>query len=146
MKITVNEQTQRFYLATGKWKSVVGHEIKVGKYRFCAIPLKDNVNVSEVTSGTKVFTIPMNLEIMMATESKKGSMKFFHKIGESLNRVIEGANDFNAQLEEMKKIAFDRLGKMPPIENIDMDWTLEQTEQAYMDKNATNHERQESGY
>lgn len=39
MDITVNEQTQQFYLALKKWFPVMGHEIKVGKYRFSAIPI-----------------------------------------------------------------------------------------------------------
>ncbi|MFF2531304.1 hypothetical protein ACFVS2_20590 [Brevibacillus sp. NPDC058079] len=125
MEITVNEQAQRFYLAFDKWKPAIGHEITVGKYRFCAIPLKENVNVSEVTSGTKIFNIPMNSEIVMLTESKESSIKFLYKIGESLKRIVERTDNLDAHLDEMKKSAFERLGKMPPIENFDTDWILD---------------------
>jgi hypothetical protein len=125
MNISVNEQTQRFYLASNKWNPAIGHEIKVGKYRFCAIPLSGHINVSEVTSGAKVFEIPMNVEIMLETESKEGSIKFFNKIGESLKRIIVGTNNFDDQLVMIKKIALERLGEMPKIEEIDTDWLLE---------------------
>ncbi len=122
MEILVNEQPQRFYLAfDDKWRSAIGHEIKVGKYSFCAIPLNGCINVSESTLGVKILTIPMNIEIMMMTESKEGSIKFFNKIGESLKRIIESTDNFDSQFEEMKKTVFKRLGEMPPIENIDLD-------------------------
>jgi|SRR5579875_337284 len=123
MEIKVNEQAQRFYLANKKWEPVVGHEIKVGSYSFCAIPLSNSINVSEVTTGAKVMSIPMTWEIYVETVTKEDSIKFFHKIGELLERIIEGTN-FDSQLEEMRKIAFDRLGKMPPIENIDEEFIL----------------------
>ncbi|MFT8319313.1 MAG: hypothetical protein ABF649_00590 [Bacillus sp. (in: firmicutes)] len=122
MEITVNEQPQRFYLAiNNKWEPAVGHEIKVGEYRFCAIPLSNRINISEVTSGARVLNIPMTLEITMATASKEGSVKFFYKVGESLKRIIGRAFDFNEQLANMKKTAFERLGEMPPIENVDVE-------------------------
>ncbi|MEH7355105.1 hypothetical protein V7150_16225 [Neobacillus drentensis] len=124
MEISVNEQPQQFYLAFDKWRSAVGHQIKVGKYSFCAIPLSECINVSEVTSGVKVIAIPMNVEILMLTESKEGSIKFFNKIGESLKRIIGSTDNFESQLEEMRKTAFERLGKMPPIENVDIDMIM----------------------
>ncbi|MFS0882887.1 hypothetical protein [Metabacillus niabensis] len=125
MKIEVNDKTKKFYLATDKWKPVVGHEIKVGKYKFCAIPINDFVNVSEVTSGAKVFNIPMTSEIIIGTQSKDDSMRFLKKIGESLSRIISSIDNFDTHIEKMKKIAFERLGEMPPIENVDMDWVFE---------------------
>ncbi|PEU07176.1 hypothetical protein CN525_26765, partial [Bacillus sp. AFS014408] len=76
------EQSQRFYLAFEKWESAVGHEIKVGQYRFCAIPLSESINISEVTSGVNAINIPMSLEIRMVTATKEETMKFFEKVGE----------------------------------------------------------------
>lgn len=122
MKITVNEQAQRFYLATNRWEPVVGHEIKVGKYKFCAIPLKGHINVSEVTSGCKLFNIPMNFMIMLETGNKEGTMNFLIKVGESIKRIIDKQDDFDRMLEDMKTLALDRLGKMPPVENVDTNW------------------------
>ncbi|PEB52468.1 hypothetical protein COO03_11845 [Bacillus sp. AFS098217] len=126
MKIKVNEQSQRFYLAFEKWESAVGHEIKVGQYRFCAIPLSESINISEVTSGVNAINIPMSLEIRMVTATKEETMKFFEKVGEHLKRIIESTKDFDDRLKEMKKTAFERLGEMPPIENVDIDWIFEE--------------------
>jgi hypothetical protein len=124
LKISVNEQTQRFYLAMDKWKPVTGHEITVGKYKFCAIPTNEVINVSEVTSGCKVLNIPMNIEIILSTSTKEDSMRFFNKIGESLKRIIESHKNFDGELENMKKVAFEKLGEMPAIENVDTDWVF----------------------
>lgn len=125
MKITVNKQTHRFFLALEKWEPVVGHEIKVGDYRFCAIPLKEVINISEVTSGCKVLNIPISFEIMMVTASKEQSLKYLEKVGKQLEKFIEKTSDFDKHLEKMKNIAFDRLGEMPPIENVDTEWVFE---------------------
>ncbi|MED4399829.1 hypothetical protein [Metabacillus fastidiosus] len=121
MKITVNEQPQRFYLAFDKWEAAVGHEITVGEYRFCAIPLSKTVNISEVTSGAKVLDIPISFEMMMVTATKEGSMEFFKKIGKRLEQAIIRKNDFDQQLTKMKETAFERLGEMPPIETVEID-------------------------
>lgn len=125
MKITVNEQTQRFYLAMNEWKSAIGHEIIVGKYRFCAIPLSKSINISEVTSGSKVFDIPMTLAISLNTESKESTLIFLNKVGESLSRIIGDQKKFDEELAKMKEKAFERLGQMPTIENVDTDWLLD---------------------
>lgn len=125
MKISVNEQAQRFYLAFEEWTPAVGHEIKVGKYRFSAIPMSGQINVSEVTSGCKVFNIPMTVESMMITATKEGTIKYCYKIGESLKRLILKAPNFDEQLKQMKNESFERLGEMPPIEKVDTDWVFE---------------------
>jgi hypothetical protein len=122
MEIRVNEQTQCFYLALDKWVDVVGHEIKIGKYRFCAIPIKDNINVSEVTTGAKVCNIPVDLTISLLTETKEGTIQFLYQIGESIKRIIDKQVDFDGMLSDMKQAAFERLGEMPPIEDVDTDW------------------------
>lgn len=103
MEIKVNEQTQRFHLAFEKWTPAVGHEIKVGKYRFCAIPLSKSINISEVTSGSKVLSIPISFNIWMRTSTKEDTMKLFEKIGKHLKQKIEGKKDFDEHLEKQKK-------------------------------------------
>lgn len=123
MKITVNEQVQRFYLATNKrWVPAVGHEIKVGKYSFSAIPVNGKINVSEVTTGMKFFDIPLTPEVMEFTEFKEGAFIFFHEIGESLKKRLMKIDDFDAVLSLMNRSVIDRLGERPPIAN--EDWQL----------------------
>ncbi|WJV32001.1 hypothetical protein QTG56_25650 (plasmid) [Rossellomorea sp. AcN35-11] len=122
MKISVNEQTQTFYLACLEWVPTVGHEIRVGDYRFCALPLESGINISEVTSGMRVLKLPMSEEVHTITETKEGSMIYFLKVGERIKRLIEGMKDFDKHLSEMVKTSVERLGEMPPIEDYDSDW------------------------
>ncbi|UFU00354.1 hypothetical protein KO561_05235 [Radiobacillus kanasensis] len=128
MDITVSEQAKQFYLALKEeWRPVVGHEIKVGKYRFCVVPMTDMVNVSEVTTGCKVSNIPMSPEIMIATSTKEDSIKWFHKVGESILRIIENTDNFDEMLTLMKSMAYERLGEMPPVKDIDTHWVFADT-------------------
>lgn len=125
MDITVNEQAQQFYLALEKWSPVMGHEIKIGEYRFCAIPIGNRINISEVTTGARLFNIPVDLIIHLITETKEDTIKFLYEVGESIKRVLDKQADFDGMLSEMKKTAFERLGEMPPVEDVDTDWIFE---------------------
>jgi hypothetical protein len=122
LKIKVNEQPQRFYLAFDEWVPAVGHEIKIGEYRFCTIPLSKSINISEVTSGVHAMSIPIDSRIWMATSTKEDTMKFLTKAGEGLKRILERQSNLDELLAKNKKIAFDRLGEMPPIEDVDTGW------------------------
>ncbi|WP_342510545.1 hypothetical protein MKY34_11190 [Sporosarcina sp. FSL K6-1522] len=127
MEITVNEQVQRFHLAFEKegepnWQQAGGHEICVGPYRFCAIPLSDRINISEVTTGFKVWEINLNTVTMAMTETKEDTLAFFKDIiGQGLKRKIEGVKNFDEHLAVMQKKTFERFGEMPRIENVDLD-------------------------
>ncbi len=124
MKITVNEQLQQFYLATDIWRKAVGHEIKVGKYRFCSIPTKTGINVSEVSSGARLLEIPYSDNIIQLAEDKDGAIELFYEIGESIERIIGEQINFDAAIKGLKKIAFDKLGEMPEIKNVEVgQWT-----------------------
>ncbi|KAB2420477.1 MULTISPECIES: hypothetical protein [Bacillus cereus group] len=126
MGIKVNEKTQRFSLASDEWIPAVGHEIKVGQYRFCAIPLSDSINVSEVTSGVMAISVLINLNIRMLTRTKEDIMRGLEKVGEQLILIMEERGNFDELLIKQKQIAFERLGEMPSIENVDKDWIFEE--------------------
>ena len=125
MNISVNEKTQQFYLALNEWEPVTGHGITVGDYRFCAIPAGKVINVSEVTSGCKVVTFPMTIGVTLSTATKEDALQFFHKIGEYLKRIIKSHKNFGNEVERMRKVAFEKLGAMPPITDNDIDWIFE---------------------
>ena len=123
MKISVNEQTQTFYLAGNKeWVSAVGHEIRVGNYRFCAVPIKKGINISEVTSGAKILDIPFSQMSYLRTSSKEGTIHYFLEIGERLLHLIEKSGDFDHITSLSKQKAVERLGDKPPVEDYDSDW------------------------
>lgn len=125
MEITVNEQPQYFHLAFEKegvpnWKRAGGHEIRVGPYRFCAISLSDCINISEVTTGQRVYDVALNTVVLAMTETKEETLAFFKDIiGQGLKSKIERMKNFDELLEERQKEIFERYGEMPPIEDID---------------------------
>jgi hypothetical protein len=121
MEITVNEQPQQFYLAMKtKWAPAFGHEIKVGKYLFCAIPVGNKINISEITSGAKVHEIPFNDAVLALTETKDGTMQFLIMIGKTIKQIIDKQDNFDKSIDNLKKIAFDRLGEMPNIKDVEV--------------------------
>ena len=126
MDIKVNEQTQRFYLAFEEWKPVTGHEIRVGKYRFCAIPLSQKINISEVTSGSKIFDVPLYEQVLPLVDTHENAMIFFYQLGNRIQRIIEKNPDFDKKLSVMKSYMVEKLGEMPPIENVETDWIFEE--------------------
>ncbi|MBT2634558.1 hypothetical protein J7E20_08265 [Bacillus sp. ISL-26] len=116
MKITVDEQTKKFYLAFNEWVPVAGHEIKVGKYRFCAVPILDYINISEATSGTSVLKIKITPEVYMMTTTKKEAVQFLKGVGSDLVKIIKKHKKFEKKIEEARRKTLDKLGQMPPIE------------------------------
>ncbi|KXZ21105.1 hypothetical protein AXI59_00705 [Bacillus nakamurai] len=135
MKITVDEQLKKFYLAfinksnpkDCHWVPAVGHEIQVGKYRFCAIPAFDHINVSEVTTGLQFLKVPMTPKIYQMTSNKEDTLKLFESVGEDLIRIINKHSTavIDKSLIEQRKDIFNMLGEMPPIEVFDMEGDAE---------------------
>ncbi|KNE22459.1 hypothetical protein [Virgibacillus pantothenticus] len=123
MEIKVNEQPQRFYLAwEDKWVEAVGHEIKVGNYSFCAIPMPTGViNVSEITTGLKFYELPMNAYVLSKTDTKEKTFEFLEKVGESIRRLIGNTNVFDKQIIQGRKNTEKLLGKKPETENVDIE-------------------------
>lgn len=58
----------------------------------------------------------------MATSTKEDTMRFLAKAGEGLKRILEKQSNLEELLKKNKMIAFERLGEMPPIEDVDTDW------------------------
>lgn len=70
----------------------------------------------------RAISIPKTFETWMLTSTKEDTMKFLGKVGERLKKIIESQINFDELLEESRKIVLERLGEMPPIENVDTDW------------------------
>ncbi|HHI3604953.1 TPA: hypothetical protein QCU10_001472 [Bacillus anthracis] len=126
MEIKVNEQAQKFHLATnqGNWQQAIGHEIQVGKYRFCAIPIGNHINVSEVTTGIRAINVHITQEVWDETRTKEGTVKHLYKVGKRMEEVINkvGSSNLDKLIEDSKKNNLEKIGEMPPIEDVDMDW------------------------
>ncbi|MCC2459664.1 hypothetical protein LKL90_04695 [Bacillus mobilis] len=124
MKIEVSEKTKRFYLAFDTWVAAVGHEIKIGKYQFCAVPTSKGVNISEVTSGAKVLYVPMSVELYLLGSTKEGFVKVLEKYAKIIKEKIEKENNFDELITSMQQKSVSKLGEMPLIESFDVDWIL----------------------
>ncbi|HDR3899171.1 TPA: hypothetical protein QCO88_001676 [Bacillus cereus] len=123
MEIKVNEQTQKFHLATTEgYVHGIGHGIQVGKYKFCAIPIGKNINISEVTTGVKVINVPITIDIFTQTSTKEDAMKFMVKVGEMVERIISKAENIDILIEDAKKSIVESFGEIPQPEDVDTDW------------------------
>mgnify|MGYP001396208302 CR=1 FL=1 len=119
MKITVDEKPRFFNLATEKgWIQMAGHEIKVGKYRFCATPTSKTIHVSEITTGTGVLSIEVDEFVKILTSTKEGTLRYFkNDIGRRLKKIIESV-DIDKSIAEARKITSKSIGEMPKIDGM----------------------------
>ncbi|MEJ9256051.1 hypothetical protein [Bacillus wiedmannii] len=123
MEIKINEQLQKFHLATTEgYVHGIGHGIQVGKYKFCAIPIGKNINISEVTTGVKVINVPITIDIFIQTSTKEDAKKFLVKVGEMVKRIISKAENIDILIEDAKKSIVESFGEIPQPEDVDTDW------------------------
>lgn len=121
MDIKVNEQAQRFYLAyENGWIGGVGHEIKVGKYRFSAVPTENEIIVSELTTGMKFRDFPVTPLIVVGLD-KEGTINHLRTIGTMIKKIINKIDDFDKRIKNGRKETTERFGKMPEIKNVNID-------------------------
>lgn len=125
MEIKVNEQPQRFYLAMDKWEPAVGHGMQIGDIQLCAIPMGKIINISEVSSGSKLTTYKLNVMDWVETADVEGFLKLLQRIGESLVSSLSKIDCIDAEINKMRKVATDKLGPMPTVEDVDIDELLE---------------------
>lgn len=124
MKVKINEQPQRFYLAKDKWFPAVGHGIQIGDFQLCAVPMDGIINISEVTSGGKLMRYKLNIIEWLETSDQEGFLTYLQRVGEDLVKRLSKHKDLNQQIEKLRAIAFEKLGPMPAIEDVDIEELL----------------------
>lgn len=122
MKVKVNEQPQRFYIALDKWTPAAGHEICVGDFCFAAIPTEDSINVIEVSTGYRVLEIPWTRQSKGATQTKEQALRYFERVAKEIAELLEQQQQFSWRIADLKKQNKQRLGDKPPTENIDVEF------------------------
>ncbi|HHX9918361.1 TPA: hypothetical protein ACVTHL_005444 [Bacillus cereus] len=138
MEIKVNEQAQKFHLATnqGNWQPMIGHAIQIDEFILCACPMFDTVfgsvlNISEVTTGHRVLLpIPVVGDAYEKTSTAAGAVAFLRtEVAEEIKRVINkvGKQKIIERIEKSKKYNAEHLPEMPPIEDVDRDWMSDET-------------------
>ncbi|QST02586.1 hypothetical protein IMZ31_24355 (plasmid) [Pontibacillus sp. ALD_SL1] len=126
--VTVNQKTEQFYIATKNgWKPVVGHRITVGPYEFSAVPKKNALVLSEVSSGMNIHSIPMNDGVIRSTDSKESTMRYLQGIGRILEKMVRDMDNFEQRILEGQKKAVAHCGEKPPTEEADTDWVFSES-------------------
>jgi len=125
MEVKVSEETYNFYLALDEWTPVVGHEVKVGEFKFAAIPNKEQIIILEVTSGAFVQNIPMDILTFILTSTKEKAVDYLKKVvGETLKQGLEKNDNVIEMITQMREKSLKRLGEMPPIYEVDIEAML----------------------
>lgn len=126
MKVKVNEQPQRFYLAMeSNWLPAVGHRIQIGDVQVCAIPMDDIINITEVTSGARMMRYKLGINEWLEVADPEGFLNYLQRVGEDLVKRLSKHSNLAQQIEKLRAIAFERLGQMPAIEDVDIEKLLE---------------------
>ena len=129
MKVKVNEQPQRFYLAMNKWEPAVGHGIQIGDMQLCAIPMGGIINISEVTTGARMMRYKLGIIEWLETADPEGFLNYLQRVGEDLVKRLSKHDDLDQQIEKLRAVAFEKLGPMPAIEDVDVEELLERAQQ-----------------
>lgn len=112
MRVTVNEQEQLFYLATEDgWEGRIGHEMRIGDYKFCIIPFDDHINVSEVSSGFNVLSVPYSDIDLMALD-ETSIINLVWEITQTIQMIID-RSDFDSIISRAKTDGINKLGEKP---------------------------------
>jgi len=121
MKIEVDGQFKKFWLAyPQQWVPFYGHEIKIGKYSFCAGGTKQGIVISETTTGSRVITLPLNQLTFIMTATREGTLDYYETFVAPMlvNAILK--SDLDKMLAEMKeRIEKFGIGEMPSIEIAD---------------------------
>lgn len=104
MKIEVDGQFKKFWLAyPQQWVPFYGHEIKIGKYSFCAGGTERGIVVSETSTGSRVITLPHNFLTHIMAATREGTLDYYETfVAPMLMNAIK-RNDLDKMLVEMKK-------------------------------------------
>lgn len=121
MEIQVNPQTKKFWLAfPDGWKEGHGHEIKIGECKFSLCPTKSGILVSEVTTGAFIHQFERNAFFDFMGADKEGALDYYETfIAPNLVNLVEDNPNIGEILAKERNNIKNRLGDMPPIEDID---------------------------
>ncbi|HLR91695.1 MAG TPA: hypothetical protein VK048_01380, partial [Atopostipes sp.] len=100
-----------------KWISGAGHEIRVGKYRFSAVPVSTGIIVSELNTGHRVHKFTLTPDVVMYDKAEL--MDHFMELGKDIKKIIDSVDsvDFEKMLQDAQK-RNEKLGPMPGIEDV----------------------------
>lgn len=117
MGFEIERQEKVFWLAHEEgWIRGFGNSIWVGDYHFCAIVVGNKLNVSEVTTGTKIYSYNMSAFALVLTGTKDEFISYLYLIGANLEKMVSQRKSFAKELERMQQRVFNSHGPTPPVE------------------------------
>lgn len=123
MEVIVNDQLQKFWLATEDgWVDAVGHALHLDDIHLCVVAYDNKINVSEVTTGMRVAEKELSFMDLLNLQEKEDVMAYYNKIGQQISQQFSGKLPaIKQRIDERSKVTQSRLGTPPPIEDVDME-------------------------
>ena len=122
MTVSIDSKEKLLYVATeGGWEKVIGFTCKFNDIEASLFAIKDELIVSELTSGARIYSFPLNAIDMIECDTKVKFMVFMQQKLEWLSYKMFDISGITPQrLNERAKKQLGsyskEFGPMPPIE------------------------------
>jgi len=122
MTVSIDPQEKWLYVATeGGWVKVMGFTCKFNDIEASLFATKDELTVSELTSGARIYSFPLNAIDMLECDTKVKFLVFMQQKLEWLSyKMFDISGIAPQRWNERAKKQLDsyskEFGPMPPIE------------------------------
>ena len=116
MTISIDPQEKNIWLASNHgWKKVIGFTCKFNGIEVSIFATKDELIVSELTSGTRICVFPLNAIDVIECDTKAKFMVFMRQKLERLSSAGIAPQRFNERAKKQLDYYTKEFGPMPPI-------------------------------
>lgn len=125
MTVSIDSKEKLLYVATeGGWEKVIGFTCKFNDIEASLFATKDELIVSELTSGARIYSFPLNAIDMIECDTKVKFMVFMRQKLERLSsEMFDLAGIAPQRFNEHAKKQLDsyskEFGPMPPIKIVE---------------------------
>ena len=117
MTISIDPQEKNIWLASNRgWVEVIGFTCKFNDIEASLFATKDELIVSELTSGARIYSFPLNAIDMIECDTKVKFMVFMRQKLEWLSSVGIIPQRLNERAKKQLDSYSKEFGPMPPIE------------------------------
>ena len=117
MTVSIDPREKWLYVATeGGWEKVIGFTCKFNDIEASLFATKDELTVSELTSGARIYSFPLNAIDTVECDTKAKFMVFMQQKLEWLSSVGITPQRLNERAKKQLDSYSKEFGPMPPIE------------------------------
>ena len=117
MTVSIDPQEKWLYVATeGGWEKVLGFTCKFNDIEASLFATKDELIVSELTSGARIYSFPLNAIDMIECDTKIKFLVFMQQKLERLSFAGVTPQRLNERAKKQLDYYTKEFGPMPPIE------------------------------